>query len=745
LQIIRQERQNDLRDFIQNSAEEKYKQLDEYYLRCRSELAARPTDLRAFAEYLFRLKTITDEEKVHNKSIQQMEMLCKLLQEMDRGETTADQLAETHQISQNLHAIEEKGKNYKATLPEVTLWCESRVPEMKESLEHLLKKLSKDLAGLLSRLADQPVIDAAMFASGKQVLESLDELAQKVDQCDADVGTYMQWESVMLGQHQKTSLSEDAHKELESTKEKLDQMRMLWTTVKRWTEQQEQWLHSDFLTVDMEEMEKEMVSLHKESQTLFKENCQSKLLAVSDKLRVDVATFKMKLPTVLELGNRDMRPAHWEKLFNLIASTFRPGFTLAQIEDAGIMDHKDAVSETSGIATNEARLIFDLEKIKGGWDSLAFTVLNHRDQAGLFILGGLDEVFSTLEDNQVSLQTMLGDPFVLAIQTQVEEWVRLLSTLSDTIDEWTVCQRNWMYLESIFGAEDIQKQLPTEAQKFSVIDKTFKDIMIRTNLNPKVISSLNSFENGNTLLACFQHCNNDLEAIQKSLEDYLETKRMAFPRFYFLSNDELLGILSQTRDPLAVQPHMSKCFDAIKSLTFEEVKRAHNIIGFSDPGGEYILLMRPVRAEGPVEVWLLEFERAMRDTLHDQAKSAFSIYPSTDVEAINRASWLWSSCAQVTIVIDQILWTFKVTDALSSIESGLDSRAMSTFVSFSLKQIDAMVSLVRTPLDRQKRTLLGALLTIGYNYVFPKDIQHSNHKLNDRCTCKRCSALIRIE
>ena len=81
-------------------------------------------------------------------------------------------------------------------------------------------------------------------------------------------------------------------------------------------------------------------------------------------------------------------------------------------------------------------------------------------------MAGIDDIITILDEHQMNIQTMLGTRFVADIREKVEKWEKKLVLISEIIEEWLSCQRQWMYLENIFNAEDIQKQLPQETSKF---------------------------------------------------------------------------------------------------------------------------------------------------------------------------------------------------------------------------------------------------------------------------------------
>lgn len=51
------------------------------------------------------------------------------------------------------------------------------------------------------------------------------------------------------------------------------------------------------------------------------------------------------------------------------------------------------------------------------------------------------------------------------------------AALQSMLDEWLLCQGKWLYLEPIFSAEEIMKQIPTEGAAFRAMDRTWRDIM----------------------------------------------------------------------------------------------------------------------------------------------------------------------------------------------------------------------------------------------------------------------------
>lgn len=83
----------------------------------------------------------------------------------------------------------------------------------------------------------------------------------------------------------------------------------------------------------------------------------------------------------------------------------------------------------------------------------------------------------------------------------------------------------------------------------------------------------------------------------------METKRVAFPRFYFLSDDELIDILANSTVLDIIQGHLKTCFDNIVRIEIEDGIEIKAMISNEK---EKVPFKKSLKARGQVETWLFQ-------------------------------------------------------------------------------------------------------------------------------------------
>lgn len=196
------------------------------------------------------------------------------------------------------------------------------------------------------------------------------------------------------------------------------------------------------------------------------------------------------------------------------------------------------------------------------------------------------------------------------------------------------------------------------------------------------------------LLEALIRANQMLDDIKIGVNNYLEKKRLYFPRFFFLSNDEMLKILSETKHPQNVQPNLGKCFEGIHRLQMDDDSEGdggQRILAMLSLGGEKLNFERTVSitaARGCVEKWLRDVETEMQAAVQHEVTNSYADFVTTP-----RTDWMLNWPQMVVLTIAQIFWTSDLHSCLAH-----DNREMLHNIQNELMaDLDDLIELIRSP------------------------------------------------
>jgi len=186
----------------------------------------------------------------------------------------------------------------------------------------------------------------------------------------------------------------------------------------------------------------------------------------------------------------------------------------------------------------------------------------------------------------------------------------------------------------------------------------------------------------------------------------MDSKRRAFPRFYFVSPADLLDILSNGNAPPKVMTHMPKIFQAIETLFLKEDGDRPIATGMETcVGKETVTFPKPLKLVGKVENYLMDVIDKMKESLNLIAAKSV-----VNQNTMPKSEWLRQDPAQITLLINMANWSRNVEAAFNQLKS--DPKAMEKALANQIESLSELIKMVQGDLDRPLRQKIMCLITI---------------------------------
>ncbi|XP_043978634.1 dynein axonemal heavy chain 1 isoform X2 [Gambusia affinis] len=475
----------------------------------------------------------------------------------------------------------------------------------------------------------------------------------------------------------------------------------LWTTTSDWLRWTDGWFNDPLTSIDSEPLDRLVTGALQTMSGLIKQfegNIEIQTMASVMLTRIE--EFQPYSLLIQCLRSPGMKSYHWEMISENINITVRPkaNMSLARYMELGIQDHLDEIVSVAQTAGQEYSIEQALETMEEEWATVEFDSLFDKE-AEKSILKVPDEIFQRLDDHIVKTQNLSLSPVKKVFETRLNSWEKKLRLTQDVLEEWLECQRAWLTLEPIFSCDEVKHKLK-QGNTYKHIEQRWRNVMRNVDREQNVIEMCQNVQ----LLSKLKRYNMFLGNAQKGLKKYLEEKRSSFPRYFFLSDVELLQILSRSKDPTAVQQQLHKCFENISQLQFEsDLEITH----MYSKEGEKVQLSLPVSADGNVDNWLRNLEKSMQTTLRDNIEWALQDYSEKP-----HVEWVFSYPGQVAIASFLVFWTAEVSTAL-------EKRLLHKVLPPLQNQLSVLVQLMRGGVSKTQQAVLSSLIVIE---VHAKDV-----------------------
>ena len=502
----------------------------------------------------------------------------------------------------------------------------------------------------------------------------------------------------------------------------------LWNLYCEQIDKMGEWKKIPFHKLNPEEIDKDHKRMFMASNGLknnFSKQNLANPLKVAESINKTLFDFRKFLPIITAVCTEGMKERHWDKIHEVLENpdknkdniNFRNVDTVLNANQHDIKKFVDRLEEVSDTASKEYKNETMMKTMKSEWEDVNYLCKKWKDS---YILEGeaVEEIQTYLDDHIVKTQTMKGSPYAKFMLEEILDWEKKLLKSQDNLEVWLKVQAVWLYLAPVFSSDDIMKQMPIEGRNFKEVDRAWKNLMIKINENPAALTVMEIEELGEIL----NGANTKLEQVQKGLNDYLESKRKLFPRFFFLSNDELLEILSETKEPLKVQPHLKKCFEGIASLEFDEEKKIHGMYSSEKEHVPFKNIIDPIASRGCVEQWLLEVEETMIKSVKEVCENSVQDYKKKP-----RDKWILNWQGQAVLSGSMIYWTEEAETSMNN--AGV--QGLQDYLRTLGDQLNDTVAVVRTEIDKLQRCTLEALIVLDVHNkdVIEKDLINNN--IND--------------